>query len=205
MATTGNPIRDVRIREAIQSTRDSGEPVTFENLKRRLPDDFRLRPSEVSEFKAADVVDAEFIQAAEPVAAEPAELVKPLAEQIADAEAALVEAEQKLADVRTAVILCRRRVTTTRAAAARAITQFQSGLMPYRPADLIRDHLASEQEHRRKVAAGEVPARQRPRALSVVDAVGQSRPDSANQRYGRQFARGGYPASAYGQKVPSER
>jgi hypothetical protein len=209
--TTGNPIRDHSIKQAITEALALDEPMTVANLKPYLPAPMRegehsVSQDEVNGFTGGDigVVTAEFVElpaqevrtdvllptapaAPEQMASAPRR--QPTAAEIAKLDDAVVAAHVNLAAARASVMSTQERSRRAKIKLSQVISAFQNGFAPLSHDDLVHQYANDCVEHRRKEKAGEVPPRIRPpTGLSVIDRMNAPR-DEGGERYGRQYAR----------------
>lgn len=115
-------------------------------------------------LNAPPIIDAEFniVEPGDGInelpASETGVRIEPLT--VDEAERAVVVATDALANARNAVNRTSRIEREKNAALAQAITQFQRAFPVYTPQQLIRDHLASEADQRRRIASGELPQKE---------------------------------------------
>jgi hypothetical protein len=209
---------------------------TFADIEAALPEDFLLQQIDLDEMPPMPV-DAAFVVAedgdgdahvdepdvsTETVAPKVVTLldwkpgdVKPRTmasklNSIEAAEIAVVTAADVLANARNDVNRCQRAERAANGRLSQAILQFQSAFPVYTPAQLIRDHIASEQDQRRRVAAGKIAPPQRIPANSVIDrqrmyARGTGPDDGRGNNSRALDMQGGqrvYPASMRGAVIP---
>jgi hypothetical protein len=227
-----NPIRDEAVRRAVELCVAAGGQITVENVAKYgvIPSiaDFDLGDDDLVPYvEAAPVeqhvepvvdvaiepsvfsIDTEPVEAApvapvETVEETAAEPLEPTPFNIENAEKRVVGAEQDLADARCAVYTWEGKVRDRRMALFKAVSQFQSGLAAMTPDQLLRDNAKEQHAIRKAIADGTMP---RPRrwggiGKSRIDATAAAQIGGSPTGGGRAYARGAYPAHAYGRVVP---
>jgi hypothetical protein len=176
-------LRQTYIASAIGIAIEDGTPITVESLAPLLPSDFCLEQRDIDEqpapimgehaaseqlddgdFTEPPVVDVHPSHVFEPQAEDEMKDIEGHKPLMVDPELAsvppdvrLVQAQDALSQARANVITCQWREQEANAVLARAITTFQSGFAPVTHERLAREHIASELEQRRLVAAGVIP------------------------------------------------
>lgn len=115
-----------------------------------------------------------------------------------------MQEEQDLIAARAAVVEWTYDVRAKRAVFAKALVWFQAAFPVMDRAQLVRDHIASEQAQKMKLARGEIEPAQRPRvANSYIDRLGAaSAQGNADDFTRRNFVKTGYRRGA-GQRNPN--
>lgn len=191
---TGNPVRDQMIATAINEAREAGKPVNVPTLGlEHLPSDFDLTEEELNGVLA--VMDAPAASDAEPDAPTEAEPAPTLSAE--EARDRVVRLNDELAQARGAVLAAQSHQRAARGRLAASITEFQSGMAKLTPVELLRQHVAEQQQLRALGKTSRV--RQSQPGRSVVDqSAYYSRGGTANRGYGPKWRRGAYAANDYG-------
>jgi len=227
-----NALRVNMVRQAVANATFKELPITVENVQRFLPgphadaelkgiggvplieqaafelDQFDLEPWQASEPApmAAELPDGEHVEtvAALPAPAPTKMLSRP--ERFAIASELAVQLEQERVDLRVEFEISNRNELAALHERDRIAHAFAQGFgPPQTPEQLIREHIASENEHRRKVAAGEIPAHRRARGPSMVDRFAAAQRGGNPAFSGNSFRRGAFSlaqAARLGFKVP---
>jgi hypothetical protein len=142
------------------------------------------------------------------------ETARPLStDQIEALRNAILGAENGLAALGAHIVGLQARVRHQREIFAQALKEFQNEFAHVTPEQLVRQHIASENELRRQVAAGEIePAAPPRKANSVIDQM-SGRGSSADRSYGSGYRRGAVSLEQLGHmraqaaraKLPSQR
>jgi hypothetical protein len=226
-----NPLRRRMVQQSVANATYHNLPITVENVRRYLPGpnaDKELKGvggvplREQPDFEL-DATDLEPWVATEPapVTAEPedAPVTEPplvalpapaprlnRQQQWAAASAKLVALDAERADLRVELEIAHRDELTARRERDQIAHAFMKGFgPPMTPNDLIRQHLASEADTRRKVAAGEIPPRRRSSGPSMIDRFAAVQRGGNPGFAGNGFRRGAYSsarAAALGFQVP---
>jgi len=86
-----------------------------------------------------------------------------------ECNAAILDAQNRLGEARVQLAHRRNATAAAKAVLAAAIMQWQTGQKAYSQQDLIRDHLRSEQEKRRRLIEGGVPPQVKIVGKSAID------------------------------------
>lgn len=126
-------------------------------LEARYPE-FSLLQADLDELPPP-VIDAEFtaVEPGDGAAPQMAPEPEHVPTTIEEAERAVVVANDVLANARNDVNRAARIEREKNARLSQAILQFQSAFPVYTPAQLLRDHINSEADQRRRIASGELP------------------------------------------------
>lgn len=203
--STGNEVRDGMLREAIEAVQAAGEPVTLEAVAARLPGDFDADRSELDAMLAAMTPPDRAVGANAPTARSDKSVPKSVP-TMAELQERIVKLNNDLSQARGDVLTLQSSLRTARERLAMAITSFQTGFAKVTREQLMREHIAGEQQRKARGESLNMRGQSRPGPSVVDSAAFYSRGGSANRGYGPKWRRGAFDASQYGRRltVPSE-
>lgn len=219
-----NPLRQQMVSRAVQQAQNGKLEINLRNVAMFLPGptafDEKLKTQVDFELDADDL--APYLPGPTPVVETPS-----LAERLRDVELEFVpptppvsyqELEQKMlelererVDLRFAHDTAIRDELNARHELEQVARAFMNGIATTTPDQLLKQHAASENERRRKIAAGEIPAPRRHDTTgpSVLDKYAAAQRGGRAGFAGQGYRRGAYGAAQRGQyvkpKLPSER
>jgi hypothetical protein len=197
--TTGNDIRDALLMAAIAKAQQDGVPITVPVLELEcgLPADFELGQDELDGMLASMAPAEAESTPIEPDAVDAPEESSPAAMTATEARDRVVALNNQLAQARADVMSAQQRQRDARAKLGAAITQFQSGFAKISPSELLRQNARDQAELRRLGKDGRM--RQSQPGPSAVDQMAYfSKGGSVNRGAGPKWRRGAYDASAQG-------
>jgi len=202
-----------RVRNII--AQNPGEAITVENLKRFLPDDFKLGNDDLEPFAPVEfegepptpepdskaLADARDAKPPVPMQPRTPKEAAALAEAIEAATLRRIKADQDLANRRVELLAAHSAERDARSKLAASVTTFQSGFPPLSPSELLRQHAKEQTGIRAAIKDGRLPQRRPTFGKSRVDASAFYQRGGSPAGGGRAYSRGAYPASAYGRVI----
>lgn len=232
---SGNVLRDAAVHNAALECAVDGVPTSYGNLLERVPfDDLGDDEAQaINEFltgeatRAPQPVEAAdeslretwppgdvsmLVQAAATFSGDlaPAEpFAGPAEPTREECNARGVELQTKLNAARAAVITLQQKLRDARGVAAKAVTEWQTGFRPITREQLVRQHIASEQQRKQDLKDGKIPPKQMPRVgnsyFDRAGAYGQGDASTfARKRMQRGGQRGAFPPNMRGRTVPQQ-
>lgn len=185
MSEQTNPVRQMMLDQAISMLHAAGSPLDLASVAAVLPENFDLRDDSEFHEAIARVVPAE---------APPPETAE---------QPSLELVREWISDLRIALQKLSHELRPARAKLATALGRWQNNGRVVTHADLVREHIASEQRYKADVKAGRVEPKQMPTiANSMIDRVRAYSKGPLGFAPGVGRRPGQYPAAMKGAHIP---